>query len=52
VAALVEQYRAEKMPKRYNTASGYESWLKCHVVPRWGAHAITDVQPRAVEMWL
>jgi integrase len=52
VSALVEKYRVEKMPKRYSTRRGYESWLKCHVVPRWGAHAITDVQPREVELWL
>jgi integrase len=52
VAALVERYRAERMPTRYSTRRGYESWLKCHVVPRWGVHAITDVQPRNVELWL
>jgi len=40
------------MPTRYSTRRGYESWLKCHVVPRWGAQAITDVQPRDVELWL
>jgi len=52
VAALVEHYRAERMPTRYSTRRGYESWLKCHVLPRWGAHVITDVQPRDVELWL
>jgi len=52
VAALVEQYRVERMPTRYSTRRGYESWLKCHVVPRWGAHSITEVQPRSVELWL
>jgi integrase len=52
VATLVERYRAERMPTRYSTRRGYESWLKCHVVPRWGAHTITDVQPRDVELWL
>ncbi|MGA9643068.1 MAG: tyrosine-type recombinase/integrase [Terriglobales bacterium] len=52
VAALVEQYRAERMPTRYSTRRGYESWLRCHVIPRWGTHAITDVQPRDVELWL
>jgi integrase len=52
VAALAEQYRVERMPTRYSTRRGYESWLKCHVVPRWGGHAITDVQPREVELWL
>ena len=40
------------MPTRFSTRRGYESWLKCHVVPRWGAHVITDVQPRDVELWL
>jgi len=53
VAALVEQYRVERMPTRYtHTGRGYESWLKCHVVPRWGAHSITEVQPRSVELWV
>ncbi len=52
VAVLIERYRAERMPTRYSTRRGYESWLKCHVVPRWGARAITDVQPRDVELWL
>jgi integrase len=52
VGKLVERYRAERMPTLYSTRRGYESWLKCHVVPRWGAHAITDVQPRDVELWL
>ena len=36
VAALVEQYRAERMPTRYSTRRGYESWLKCHVVTALG----------------
>jgi integrase len=52
VAALVERYRVERMPRRYSTRRGYESWLKCHVVPRWGAQSITAVQPRDVELWL
>ena len=29
VAALVERYRAERMPKRFSTRRSYESWLKC-----------------------
>src|ERR1039458_3741975 len=51
VATLVERYRVERMPTRFSTRRGYESWLRCHVVPRWGAHSITDVQPRDV-LWL
>ena len=52
VAVLVERYRAERMPTRYSTRRGYESWLKCHVIPRWGAGTVMDVQPRDVELWL
>jgi integrase len=52
MTSLVERYRVERMPKRFSTRRGYESWLKCHVLPRWGAHPITDVQPRDVELWL
>ena len=50
VATLVEQYRTEKMPERPSTRRGYDT--KNHIIPRWGDHAITDVKPRAVELWL
>src|ERR1700676_2664992 len=33
VAALVEQYRAEKMPKRKDTRGGYETWLRVYILP-------------------
>jgi len=52
VQTLVEQYRTEKMPKRYSTAKGYECWIKNHILPRWGASPIQDVQARPVELWL
>jgi integrase len=52
VSTLVEQYRAEKMPQRYSTRRGYESYLRHRILPRWGADLITVVQPRPVEMWL
>lgn len=52
VAQLVEQYRSERMPTRFSTRRGYESWLRSRVLPRWGSVPITDVQPRAVETWL
>jgi hypothetical protein len=28
VKKIVEQYRVEKMPKRFSTSRGYECWLK------------------------
>ncbi len=52
VRALVEQYRAEKMPSRYSTRRGYEVWLKGHILPRWGEQPITALQPRPAEIWL
>jgi integrase len=52
VCRLIEEYRAEKMPTRSDTRGGYESWLRVHIVPRWGEHTITDLQARPVEMWL
>src|SRR6266849_8755411 len=52
VLTLVEQYRAEKMPTRLDTNRGYESWIRVHILLKWGQHLITDLQARPVEMWL
>lgn len=52
VNTLVEQYRAEKMPQRLDTNRGYESWIRVHILPKWGQNLITDLQARPVEMWL
>jgi integrase len=52
VNVLVEQYRAEKMPKRSDTRRSYEVWIRCHILPKWGEGPLSDVQPRDVELWL
>src|SRR5947209_5378476 len=52
VSLLVEQYRVEKMPTRYSTRRGYESYLRHRILPRWGDSPLTDVQARPVQMWL
>lgn len=52
VRQIVEQYRVEKMPKRFSTSRGYECWLRNYIIPRWGGLAITDLKPRPVEQWL
>jgi len=52
LTSLVNSYRAEKMPVRATTKRGYNAWLNNHVLPAWGARPLTDVQPRAVELWL
>ena len=51
VRSLVEHFRQEKMPRRYSTRRGYETWLK-HILPRWGESPITALQARPVELWL
>jgi integrase len=52
VKTLVEQYQIERMPTRYSTSRVYKVWFKKHILPRWGEHPITDLQPRPVELWL
>lgn len=52
VAALVEQYRTEKMPTRLDTRRTYNAWLRNHIVPKWGPCEITAVQSRPAELWL
>lgn len=52
VLSLIEQYRIERMPQRLDTKRGYESWITVHILPKWGANLITDLQARPVEMWL
>jgi integrase len=52
VEALVNLYRAERMPVRASTVRGYELWLKNYIIPRWGNDEITQVKARPVERWL
>ena len=52
VSTLVEQYRAEKMPRRKDTRRAYEVWIKHCILPRWGACELSEIQARPVELWL
>lgn len=52
VGALVEHYRAEKMPRRAMTRQGYNTWLNHYIVPRWGNCTIQELQARPVDLWL
>jgi integrase len=52
VRMLVEDWKNEKMPTRFSTRTAYEAWLTNHILPRWGHCAITELQPRPVELWL
>lgn len=52
VTALVEAYRAERMPTRYTTRRSYDVWLDRYVLPQWGVGPVTDMQAQRVELWL
>jgi integrase len=52
VRSVVAQYEAERMPSRQSTARVYRSFLRNHILPKWGDSSIRAVQPRAVELWL
>jgi integrase len=52
VRFLVKEFRLEKMPERFSTQQGYNSWLNKHILPRWGGFPITALQARPVELWL
>lgn len=40
------------MPTRSDTKRSYEVWIGNHILPKWGACPITDLEPRPVELWL
>jgi len=52
VRSVITRYEAERMPSRQSTARVYRSFLKNHILPKWGDTEIQDVQPRPVELWL
>lgn len=52
VSDVSTRYQAERMPTRKCTARVYRSFLKNHILPKWGDTPIGDVQPRPVELWL
>jgi integrase len=52
VQSVIKRYELERMPSRHSTARVYRSFLKNHILPKWGDTLIQDVQPRPVELWL
>jgi integrase len=50
--ALVTRYEAERFPVRHSTARTYRSWLKNHILPKWGDQPLSAIQPQPVELWL
>ncbi len=52
VRALAVRYERERLPSRHSTARMYRSWLRNHILPRWGEEPLEAIQPRVVELWL
>jgi integrase len=52
LSQVAQGYQTEKLPSRAETARVYRSWLKNHILPRWGSVPIKAIQPREVELWL
>jgi integrase len=52
VRVLADQFRRERMEGRPETRRSYEHWLRAYIVPKWGDKRITQLQPRALEVWL
>src|SRR5664279_594985 len=44
VRSVIARYEAERMPSRHSTARVYRSFLKNHILPKWGETQIEDVQ--------
>lgn len=48
-----DHYLPEKWARRRaNTVEGYESSLKCHVLPRWGSYEIADIDRDDLQAWV
>jgi len=52
VRALAARYERERLPSRHSTARMYRSWLRNHILPKWGDLAVAEIQPRPIELWL
>lgn len=52
VTSIVLAFRNEKMPERFSTRRGYESWIRNHILPKWGDQPLTELKARPVDLWL
>ncbi len=49
---LPEDLSTAQVPKAHPTAVAYRRYLRKWIVPRWGSHCISHIEPIAVEEWL
>ena len=53
IKELAVLYLADKRTRRRaNTLEGYESAIRCHVIPRWGECEIEGITPEDVQSWV
>jgi integrase len=50
-AEYASEWLASRPDLRPRTLMQYESLLKCHLIPTFGAHSIADVTPSQVRVW-
>lgn len=50
--AAAEYMTEKRRTRRANTVEGYESALRCHVLPRWGECEIEGITPEDVQAWV
>lgn len=50
---VCREYMAEKAGKvRANTLEGYESGLRCHVLPAWGLRELASIGHAELQAWV
>ena len=52
VRELVQQFKEEKMSERRSTRLACDSRLDNHILPKWGAGKLSEMQARLVELWI
>ena len=52
LASVMEIFADEEMPERLKSQQNYRLLMNKHIRPKWGASAISEIQPYAVESWL
>jgi len=53
VRKVVKGFLKKKASKRHSTRLSVRSWLRNHILPKWGGSGLLkDVQPRLVQRWL
>lgn len=53
VEQLAAHFERVEIPLRaHSTAEGYKNYLKLHIIPTWGQHALSAIKSVEVESWL